>query len=285
MAKIIVHDDVNVITDSVTGDVHFKCKDPTPTPTPVPAPIKIMGTIAVQNLSTDTTDAAIQQWIAATKIQCDTHVAPMWGSSVNFVFIPKGITPPLADAYAAFMDRTGEAGALAWHDVGRNGEPTIVVGTKDEANAGQSSSVGWSHEVCETIGDWNADTILKGLDPDGKPCNMFQEICDPVESSLYQISGVQVSDFVFPNWFNELPKTNAFDQLNAVSKQYQLAVGGYEELSYDNNKTWVTVQKDSKRAALHGIAGSRHTLYKKKPEDRKKSEFEVDKTWDVRVRR
>ena len=258
---------------------------PTPIPTPIPSPIKIMGVIAVQNLSTDTTDADVQKWMAALKTQCDRDVYPIWGNSIEFVFVPKAQKPPVADWYAVFLDTSDSPGALAYHDVGPNGEPISKIFTKTERQAGESPSVGFSHEIIECIGDPSANQTLKGLDPDGKPCLMFQELADPVESSFYDIDGVTLSDFVTPDWFNETPKSNFMDFLRVVPKQFQLAAGGYEEVSYDNGQTWTEIDKASTRAALHRSEHSRHALYKKRHEQRVKSTFEVDPTWDVRIKK
>jgi hypothetical protein len=258
---------------------------PVPSPTPTPSPVKIMGVIAVQNLSTDTTDTEVQSWITALKKQSDRDVAPAWGSSVDFVFVPKSQKPPVADWYAVFLDTSDSPGALAYHDVGPNGQPLSKIFTKTERQAGESPSIGFSHEIIECIGDPSANVTLKGLDPSGKPCLMYQELCDPCESSFYQIDGVTLSDFVFPNWFNELPKTADMDYLKVIPKQFQLASGGYEEVSYDNGQTWTEIDKASTRAALHQSEHSRHALYKKRSEQRKNSTFEVDTTWDVRIRK
>jgi len=258
---------------------------PPPSPTPSPPPVNIMGTVAVQNLSTDTTDAEIQTWINAVKIQCDRDVAPIWTNSVNFVFVPKGQKPPLADWYAVFSDTSDDPGALAYHESGPNGEPLIKVFTKTERQAGESPSIGFSHEILESIADADANTTLKGLDPSGRPCLMFQEICDPCESSFYQINGITLSDFVTPDWFNESPFSHDMDFLKIISNKFQLAQGGYEEVSYDNGTTWTQIDKFSQRKSLHENPGSRHTLYKKRPEERRKSTFEVDKSWDVRVKK
>jgi hypothetical protein len=277
--------DQNAELYSQNGIAHVRAKDsppipPTPNPTPI---IPVVATVAVQNLSTNVSDADVQTWTAALKKQIDLHAYPTWGKSVDFVFVPKGITPPVADWYAAFINKSDSAGALAYHDVGPNGEPLSKIFTEDEIAAGESPSVGYSHELLECISDTDANTTVQGLDEQGKAVLFFLENCDPVESNTYQIDGVDLSNFVFPNWFNKLPKQNSFDQLGIVTKQFQIAPGGYSEESYDNGQTWVTVQKQSKRALIHNNS-HRHKMYKTPKDQRKKSEFQVNKDWDVRVR-
>jgi hypothetical protein len=246
---------------------------PEPTPQPPPTPvsqIKNLGTIEVQNLSTRAQDSDIQRWIPAIQTQIDQHVAPAWNMTTTLVWLPKGELPTAGNAQAGFFDNTDTPGAAAWHDVGPNGEPLIKV----FMDAG-GPSVSFSHEICETVGDWNAETKVKGLDEQGKEVTMWQEICDPVESNTYQIDGVDVSDFVTPNWFNELPKTNNMDYLKVLAKQFQIAQGGYMELSYDQGNSWTQVNKGSQRKHMHASPHSRWSLYKQRPADRKRSTFQM----------
>jgi hypothetical protein len=233
-----------------------------------------MGTIDVTNFSSAAANTDIQKWVDAIKIQCDHDVAPIWGHTVNFNAVSSGNIPVAGNWQCGFFDDSTQAGVLGWHDVGPNNEPLIKIFVKEAMKFGENPSVTLSHEVIECIGDANANTTVKGQDPSGKPCLLFQELCDAVESSLYDINGVKVSDFLFPNWFNELPKTNEMDFLKVVPKQFQLAAGGYEEVSYDNGATWSQINKASQRLGMHAIS-HRKTIYHKRPEDRIKSTFEM----------
>jgi hypothetical protein len=231
-----------------------------------------MGIIDVQNFSTTDSDATVKKWVDAVKIQCDRDVVPIWGKSVNFNIIPKGGTPTKGNWQCGFFDNSDTAGALGWHDVGPNNEPIIKCFTKTAEGFGESPSVTLSHEVIECIGDADANTTVKGFDGNGKPALLFQELCDMVESSLYAINGVQVSDFVSPAWFAEPDKSGVFDFLKVTKKAWELASGGYEEVSYDNGNTWDQIDKASTRSHL---GSHRKAVYHKKPEDRVKSTFEM----------
>jgi hypothetical protein len=280
-AEIIIGEGVEILKISDTRyEVRIKSTSPVVTPTQTPVQAKMLGTIEVQNLSTMAQDAEIQAWIPAVQKQIDEHVAPAWNMTTKLVWLAKGQLPTAGNAQAGFFDHTDSPGAAAWHDTGPNGEPLIKV----FMDAG-GASVSFSHEICETVADWDANTQVKGLDEQGKDVTMWQEICDPVESNTYQIGvipegghdplPVEVSDFVTPNWFNKLPKTNNMDYLKAVAKQFQIAPGGYEEYSYDNGQSWTQVNKNSQRKHMHESAHSRWNLYKTKPEDRKRSTFEM----------
>lgn len=285
---ISISDVISEILKGIEAIISRLWPHPTPTPIPPPPPppnpVTIMGTVAVQNQS-DETDADVQSWIAAVKEQCDQHVFPIWGNSLNFVFVPTEQPPPVADWYAVFLKRSDAPGAEAYHDVGPNGEPLCKIFAETEREAGQSPSVGFSHEILESIADPNTNTTVKMQDPNGKPGLGYQEICDPCESSLYQVNRIDVSDFVTPDWFSSTPKTNVMDYLRVIPKQFQLAPGGYEEFSYDNGANWTEIDNFSQRKHMHGKPGSRHMIYRKRPEARVRSTFKVNKDWDVRVKK
>jgi len=256
---------------------------PVPTPTPTPTPtVPVMAMIAVINQSTTDSDQKVQSWIDAVRKQCDTDVAKLWDTTVNFTLIPKDQTPPQADWYCLVADDSDVAGALGYHDSGPNGEPIMKIFTKTTESIGQSPSITLSHEVIESIGDPGAEMVVSGVDANGRACFYYRELCDPVESDTYKIDGIDVSDFVTRDWFKETPATGQFDALNLTTGPFHLHAGGYMELSYDGSN-WTQVDMQSVRSALHGKPGSRHRLYKTALKDRKKSTFKIDKKKDIRV--
>lgn len=267
--KIIIESDADFVREA--DGFHVRCKVPKPpAPTPTPKP-NILGTVAVVNQSTTDSDTTVKKWIDAVKIQADRDIARFWGGSVDFVLAK---TPPPADWYCLITDNSDTAGALGWHDVGPQGQPIIKVFTEFEAQGAGSSSITLSHEIAESIGDTNANTTVQGFDEQGRACLYFRENCDPVENNTYQINGVDVSDFITPSWFVN-KSTAQLDFLKAVSKPYQILLGGYMEISYDNGQTWTSVNKNSKRAALHKSSDSRYDLYKKQPSERERSTFKI----------
>lgn len=275
--KIIVEDTAELVRDPRTGAFHVRCKGPkppAPTPTPTPTPkVNILGTVAVVNQSTTDSDATVQKWINAVKIQADRDISRFWGGSVDFQFVGKKDPPP-ADWYCLITDNSDTAEALGWHDVAANGEPIIKVFTEFEAQGAGSSSITLSHEIAESISDTNANTTIQGFDEKGKPCLYFLENCDPVEDNTYQINGVDVSDFITRQWFVQ-GSTAQLDMMSQVKKPFQILPQGYMEISYDNGQTWTQVNKNSKRAKLHRSDESRYALYKKAIDKRKKSTFKI----------
>jgi hypothetical protein len=262
-------------------------------PTPTPS-IPIMGIIDVLNYS-NVSDAEIKKYIEAVDIQCDRDVSMHWGVTIDLNFIDQkaGQKPVKNHWYCGFFNDSDEAGVLGWHTVGPNNEPLMKIFTNENARFGLTSSGAFSHEVVESIGDPDVSTIVKGIDPDqnNKTAWYFKENCDPVEAFYYKINGVDVSDFVTPQWFMLSPPPGAqFSHLKKVSKPWTIARGGYMEISYggadgpwtqifksvaDEEKTALRMAMADKRVNHHKSDDSRYAIYKKNIEEREKSTFEV----------
>jgi Bacterial Ig domain len=239
------------------------------------APANSMGTVAVINLSTKATDAQVASWVAAVQQQANTDVAAEWGNTVTMVIVPSNITPPTADWYCGIFDNTDQAGALGWHAVGKNNEPLIEIFVETSQQAGVAPESVLSHEIIESIGDANADTIVSNcLTSTGQTCEMFRELCDAVEDNSYQIQGLSVSDFVTKNWFVQ-GSAGPWDHLAQTTKPFQLLPGGYMEYSVNGGATWVSETQGGAMKAYRDKIGeySRWTKYKTPITERKRSTF------------
>ena len=188
-----------------------------------------MGTCAVVNLSTTDSDDQVKRYIDAVQIQADRDISVYWGYTVNLVFIPggKNAVIPKSNWYAGFFDDSDDPGALAWHDLGPNGEPLIKVFTKDSKQAGVSPCSSFSHEIAESISDPLANTTVEGFDNNGNPALLYRENADPVEAGTYQINGLDVSNFVTPTWF--VPRSKGpWNFMKQTAAPFQMLEGGYE---------------------------------------------------------
>jgi hypothetical protein len=237
----------------------------------------VLGTIAIQNNGKIATESQLKGWIDAAKIQCDRDLQPIWGYTVNFVYVPPGQKYPLADWYCSILDTADDSGGLAWHDVGPNNEPLIEVFM--DLNPGNSGSVSFTHEVCEAIGDPMINTIMNTV-INGSQYTIPQEICDPVESNTYQINGIDVTDFVYPAWFGG--NNGPYDFLKICTNPGQILPGGYVR-PMSGSIIWG--DKPNRFLAKHENPHSRNSKYHKPILKRKKSTFEVDRSRDVRVKR
>lgn len=246
------------VTINITGTGVPPPPSPPPNPPlpPIPpaptTPTKF--TADVVNHSTKLTTQQIQTLCAAVKKQLDNEVAQYWGSTASFNFG----APVSGNAKLGFFDTADQPGDLGWHD-DQDNQVTIeifYVGTLDDVG------VTVSHEMIETIGDYNANTTVPAVDPQGKACTYFTENCDPVESDQYAVDNVQVSNFVTPAWF-KLPSVAGvpdarFDYLKKTATPFDIDKGGYMDVSYDNGNNWQDIFE--RTSGFDKFSGSRKRM-------------------------
>jgi hypothetical protein len=127
------------------------------------------------------------------------------------------------------------AGALGFHAIDSNYNPFAIV-FADLCVANNAPITGViSHETLEMLADQLTDVaalypnVSDASNYTGDGFIILQEVCDPVEASLYYEGAVNnsiVSDFVTPQWY--VPGTAApWDFLGVIAGPWQLASGGY----------------------------------------------------------
>jgi hypothetical protein len=184
-----------------------------------------------QTLSDD--DAA--KVIQALNIQNQDMVAA-WGSGKQLTHLLAGdaASAPAGAVLAYFLYNADAAGMLGYHDTDPNGNPFIRVFVETILSNGGTSlagsvsvSVCAGHEADEEAAD--PSCLATATAPDGSVWAL--EVCDPVESSSYNVtlsdgSEVAVSNFVYPSFF-ENGGQPPFDHLGIVSGPFTLVQGGY----------------------------------------------------------
>jgi hypothetical protein len=150
--------------------------------------------LAVVNVSTLVAAADVERVVAACRIQIETHLQPAWSATAvveiwpDTACIPDGAFPVL------IADDEQQLGALGHHDVSE-----AMVGVNDANLMGVPWSCVLSHELCETVVNPRLD---RWSAPSEAGVPWAVEVCDPVENQRYEISGVAVSDFVLPPFFD-----------------------------------------------------------------------------------
>jgi hypothetical protein len=183
--------------------------------------------IDIINASTILTDTEIAAAIPALQKQITQHFYPAWGVNAHLYFVPKGHTPAKGHWWMAIMDNSDVSGALGYHDLTSEGLPIgkVFAGT-DKAN-GLSWTVTLSHELVEMLADPDVNLSAQVDDT----TFYSYETADPVEADElgYLIDGILVSDFVTPEWFENIahPIGTKFDHLGHVTTPLQLMPGGY----------------------------------------------------------
>ena len=74
------------------------------------------------------------------------------------------------------------------------------------------------------------------------------ESADPVEELSFKVNGVDMSDFVYPAYFEVFRKPNSvqFDYQNKVTRPFQILAGGYQ-IIFKNGKESQVFGSKSKR--------------------------------------
>lgn len=210
--------------------------------------------VAAVNCSTRLSDADAALACRAVAHQVRYHANPAWQCHTPAVVFAGHIDPasepqdgslrlpagvPPGSHVIGFFDSDAEPDALAWHTEGPdgtffgrvnvgaildNGGAPLWGGTDDALTV----SGAFSHEVLEDLCD--AYVNRWALGPDGRLWAL--EVADPVESWGYRVTvdgqPVQVSDFVFPAWFDEATPAGArTNHTGRALAPFSLAQGGY----------------------------------------------------------
>ena len=139
----------------------------------------------------------LQQIAAALQQQVDNDFAPVWGVRADISAPAAGDAIPLDALKLNVVESIPGAGGVHLDD---QGQPYA------EAVNGPDLSISISHEVLEMLVDpWgNRFTLGPDIDPGFQDQEVFYlvEVCDPCEATHYPVDGVEVSDFVYPSFYD-----------------------------------------------------------------------------------
>ena len=103
------------------------------------------------------------------------------------------------------LNKRGVAWIVGYHLEKTGGLPAgFVFPDVAEQRTGSKWSVALSHEVLEMIADPDLNLLVGGPHPTKKHRHSVlhaYEVCDPVQSSTYRVDGVEVANFVTPQYF------------------------------------------------------------------------------------
>lgn len=164
----------------------------------------------------------------------DTCFVPVWGTPAKIVQSSNFIKGAWA---MTFLDDADIQGALGYHDLTPDGLPMAKVFVKTTIADGQKVSVTACHELCEMLADPSINLCATG--PNGRIYSY--EVCDAVEEQEFIVSGIPMSDFVYPTFFEVFHKSGSvqFDYMNKVKIPFQLLSGGY--MSMFRNGRWTQI--------------------------------------------
>lgn len=224
----------------------------------------VIPTIACFNQATIPLGVDLDALIAAMQEYVASYVAPVWGTPANLI----KTTGFQTGAWAmVFLDNADQPGALAYHDLTPDGLPVSKVFVKTTLDDKQLVSVSASHELVEMLVDPAINLMTTGPDP--KTMYAY-ESADPVEELTFPVQGIAMSDFVYPAFFETFrkPKSVQFDQVNQVTKPFQILKGGYQ-----------IVFKSGKYSQVFGSKAKEKSFAK---EDRRGHRGEMRKSGDLK---
>jgi len=192
--------------------------------------------IACFNKATTPLGVDLDDLIAAMQVYVDKHVVPVWSTpaklikSTDFVKGAWGIV---------FLDDADQPGALAYHDLTPDGWPLSKVFVRTTLANHDLVSVSASHELVEMLVDPAVNMMTTGPDP---KLMYAYESADPVEELSFPVNGLDMSDFVYPSYFEGFrkPGSTQFDHLNKVKKPFEILSGGYQIIFKNGKWTQIT---------------------------------------------
>ncbi len=192
-------------------------------------------TIACFNQAITPLGIDLDKLLAALQKFVNTCVVPVWGTPAKLV----KTTGFLKGRWAmVFLDTADAPGALAYHDLTPDGFPLSKVFAKTILDDKASLSVATSHELVEMLVDPAINLYSTGPDP--KAVYAY-EAADPVEEESFKIDGVDITDFVYPSYFEDFrkPGSTQFDYLKKVNRPFQILKGGYQIIFKNGKETQV----------------------------------------------
>jgi hypothetical protein len=178
--------------------------------------------IACVNKATINLGVEFDKLIPVLQKYLNDALAPIWGCYANLQIA----NDPLPGAWALmFLDDADVAGTLGYHDLTNDNLPLSRVFVRTTIDAGEKVSVTASHELAEMLIDPAINLWAETLDGDF----YAYEVSDAVEEETFPIDGIDVSDFVFPAYFEGFRAAGStqFDYLNRISQPFQILPNGY----------------------------------------------------------
>jgi hypothetical protein len=199
-------------------------------------------TIACFNRATTPLGIDFDALLAAMQTFVDEHVAPVWGTPATLAKSKNYVKGQWA---MVFLDNADQQGALAYHDLTPDGLPQSKVFVKTTLDNGDLVSVSASHELVEMLVDPAINLLTTG--PDQKVIYAY-ESADPVEHLSFPVDGIQMTDFVYPAYFEAFhkPGSEVFDHMKKVRQPFQILKGGYQ-IIFKNGKWSQIFGSESKK--------------------------------------
>jgi len=229
--------------------------------------MKIRHVTLQDQSSLNLTRSEVQDVTNALQIQLDRDFTPVWGVHAVVQALNQGENVP-ANAWPMTILDHSDAG-LGVH-LDKNGKPFA------EIQAGDDWSITASHEMLEMLVDPLGRKLQSDpdIDPgaDGHEVQYLVEVGDPCEIFSYSINGINVSDFITPEFYDtNAPAGTEFDFLGRLSQAFEVPQGCYISWFDPQDGRWHQKQPDGTFITARQQANPR-----KSPRDQRDGAFSED---------
>lgn len=177
----------------------------------------------------------LKRFVAAVQRQVTEDFQPAWGIGAQLVLARSKDEVP-ERAYQIVVYKTAkdadDKDYLGYH-YSPNGYPVANIFLDTDLEEDKTISDTLSHEVLEMIVDPSCNLYAYRPSDTGRPERIyFYEVCDAVQCQHYDIDGVSVCDFAYPEWFenNWKPGSRKFDRLGLIDHPFQVLKGCYADV-------------------------------------------------------
>lgn len=185
-------------------------------------------TIACYNRAKTNLGCTLDELITAMQIYIDKHIVPVWGTPAKLVKANKYKENAWSLVFLDNFTEPEDKDFLGYH-VTRQGLPKSVVFVKSALEENDTVALTTSHEIVEMLVDPGANLFTLGPKAD---TFYAYESADPVEESFRTINGLAMSNFVYPEYFEDFHGRNSmkFDWIGEVDEPFQIMPGGYQSM-------------------------------------------------------
>jgi len=165
--------------------------------------------------------ARLAQVVRALQTQVDRDLGSVWGARAQ-IELAGGSTAPASGWSISIVDDPFAALGI---QLDEDAHPRAAV------RAGEDWTLAVSHVLLEMVAAPEGRRFMEGPDSTHRSqarVRYLVEICDPCEVFSYEIDGIQVSDFVTPDYYRaDAAPGTAFDFLRQVRRPLEVPRGGY----------------------------------------------------------
>ncbi len=179
--------------------------------------------------------AELQRIAASVDAQLKEDFFPIWQRRADIVAFAHEKDVPLGMWRIFIEEDIGQPGALGYHTDEHN-QPVAYVAYQADLN---DLCVTVSHEALETVADPFGNRLIVALHPtQNRKVRILCEVCDPSEARTYVKLGLEVSDFYYPEWFDEKRTPGLrYSFMGALPGPRLIIQGGYMSF-IDTDNRW-----------------------------------------------